>query len=278
MNIAVIGTGTMGTSLAQVFSMCNEVNLVHICKGHELSKNDGITAISNGFERMIKKNKIESDVADRCIKKIKSCSLSEIAEDDFIIEAVKEDLTAKNELFLILDKICKPECIFTTNTSSIAINQIEKNVNRPVYGMHFFNPATVMELVEIIEGEKSEKKHIDWIMEFAKKIHKTPVLIKEAPGYVVNRILIPMINEAIGIYAEGVASKEDIDKAMCLGANHPMGPLALGDLIGLDVILAILEVMLKETGDPKYKPESLLKKMVRDNKLGRKTGEGFYVY
>lgn len=184
----------------------------------------------------------------------------------------------KKSVFKELDDICKPDCIFTTNTSSLPIKMIGENLSRPLAGMHFFNPAPVMKLVEVVVSDNTPQETVDFLTETAVKIGKTPVAVKEAPGFIVNHILIPMINEAICIYAEGIASVEDIDTAMKLGANHPMGPLALGDLIGLDVVLAILEVMLKETGDPKYKPESMLRKMVRENKLGRKTGEGFYKY
>ena len=167
---------------------------------------------------------------------------------------------------------------YVANTSSLSITEIGAGVNRPVIGMHFFNPAPVMKLIEVIAGLNTPEETVEKIKEISVSIGKTPVQVKEAAGFVVNRILIPMINEAVGIYADGVADVEGIDTAMKLGANHPMGPLALGDLIGLDVVLAIMEVMLKETGDVKYRPEAMLKKMVRAGKLGRKTGEGFYKY
>ena len=195
-----------------------------------------------------------------------------------VIEAVAEDVEIKKAVFHELDLICKSECIFATNTSSLPIKAVGEGLTRPMVGMHFFNPAPVMKLVEVIASDKTPQTIVDYLVDVARKIGKTPVEVREAPGFIVNRILIPMINEAISIYAEGVASVEDIDTAMKLGANHPMGPLALGDLIGLDVVLAIMEVMLKETGDVKYRPEALLKKMVRAGKLGRKTGEGFYKY
>lgn len=278
MKVGIVGTGTLGPSIAQVFAQCEEVEKVYICKGRESSKKNGKTSVEKSLQKLIKKEKISQSQADEYLKKIITGPKTIIHDADIVIEAVAENIDVKKQVFYELDQICKEDCIFATNTSSLPIKSIGENLSRPVIGMHFFNPAPVMKLVEIIASDQTPQSMVNYMMTVAETIGKTPVEVREAPGFIVNRILIPMINEAIGIYAEGVASVEDIDTAMKLGANHPMGPLALGDLIGLDVVLAIMEVMLKQTGDVKYRPEAMLKRMVRENKLGRKTGEGFYKY
>ena len=271
MVVAVIGTGTLGPSIAQVFAQCDQVDKVLLCKGRKSSSRNGKDSVVKSLERLVQKGKIIQEEADTILAKIETGDKELSISADLIVEAVAEDLEIKRELFKELDSICNDKCIFATNTSSLPIQAIGEGLTHSLVGMHFFNPAPVMKLVEVIATEKTPQSIVRWI-------GKTPVEVREAPGFVVNRVLIPMINEAISIYAEGVASVEDIDTAMRLGANHPMGPLALGDLIGLDVVLAILNVMLKETGDNRYLPQPMLKKMVREKKLGRKTGEGFYQY
>lgn len=278
MKIGIVGTGTLGPSIAQVFAQCDEVELVYLCKGRESSRRNGKDELEQSLNKLVSKAKMTQEQVDLILNKIEVGPKDILSDADLVIEAVVEDIDIKKAVFQELDLICKKECIFATNTSSLPIKMIGEELSRELVGMHFFNPAPVMELVEIIGSEQTSQGTIDKLMKITKLIGKSPVEVREAPGFIVNRVLIPMINEAISIYAEGVAAVEDIDTAMKLGANHPMGPLALGDLIGLDVVLAIMEIMLKETGDVKYRPEAMLKRMVREGKLGRKTGEGFYKY
>ncbi len=277
--IAVIGTGTMGSGIVQAFAQAGRP--VVMKSRSEASNEKAIARISKGLSKLVEKGKLAQEAMDATLANITSTTdYKDIADADLIIEAAVEEMHLKVELFQMLDGMCKPETIIATNTSSLSITEIAAGVKRPeqIIGMHFFNPAPVMKLVEVIKGQKTSDEVFNAIYALCEAIGKTPVTINEAPGFVVNRILIPMVNEAVGILADGVATKEDIDAAMKLGANHPMGPLALGDLIGLDVCLAIMEVLHAEFGEDKYRPHPLLKKMVRANLLGRKTGEGFYKY
>lgn len=279
MKVYVIGTGTMGAGVVQAFAQAGQAVVMKSRTQASLDK--AVGKISKSLAKLVEKGKIEQAYMDATMANISTTTdYADFADADLVIEAASEDMNLKKEVFVELDKICKPETIFATNTSSLSITEIASLTSRPsqFIGMHFFNPAPVMKLVEVIKGQMTSEETCKTIIDLATGIGKTPVMVEEAPGFVVNRILIPMINEAVGIYAEGVASVEDIDSAMKLGANHPMGPLALGDLIGLDVCLAIMEVLYTEFADSKYRPHPLLKKMVRAGQLGRKSGQGFYKY
>lgn len=277
MKVGVIGAGTMGAGIAQTFAQ-TEGYEVFLCDINEEFAANGKNKIAKGFEKKVAKGKMEAAAAEAILAKI-STGTKEICKDcDLVIEAAIENMAIKKQTFKELDDICKEGTIFATNTSSLSITEIGAGLSRDVIGMHFFNPVPVMKLVEVIAGLNTPVEIVDKIKAISEEIGKVPVQVEEAPGFVVNRILIPMINEAIGIYAEGVASVEGIDSAMKLGCNHPIGPLALGDLIGLDVCLAIMEVLYNEMGESKYRPHPLLRKMVRGRKLGMKTGEGFYNY
>lgn len=277
MKVGVIGAGTMGSGIAQAFVQAEGYEVV-LCDINDEFAARGKEKLKKGFDKRIAKGKMEQAVADSILSKITTGTKEKCGDCDLIIEAAVENMEIKKQTFKELQAICKPEAIFATNTSSLSITEIGAGLDRPVIGMHFFNPAPVMKLVEVIAGLNTPVEMVDMIKKVSEEIGKVPVQVEEAAGFVVNRILIPMINEAVGIYADGVASVEGIDSAMKLGANHPMGPLALGDLIGLDVCLAIMEVLYKEFGDTKYRPHPLLRKMVRGGKLGMKSGEGFYKY
>ncbi len=277
MKVGVIGAGTMGSGIAQAFAQTEgfEVYLTDI---NDEFAAGGKAKIEKGLARRVAKGKMEQAAADAILAKITTGTKDICTDADLIIEAAIENMEIKRQTFKELQEIVPASCRFATNTSSLSITEIGQGLDRPVIGMHFFNPAPVMKLIEVIQGGNTPDELRDFIVDVAKRIGKTPVQVNEAPGFVVNRILIPMINEAVSIYADGVASVEDIDTAMQLGANHPMGPLALGDLIGLDVCLAIMDVLYNETHDSKYRAHVLLRKMVRAGKLGRKTGIGFYDY
>jgi 3-hydroxybutyryl-CoA dehydrogenase len=277
--ICVLGAGTMGAGIAQAFAAKGYEVIIRDIKDEFVDK--GILGIKKGLEKLASKGKITNEEVEEILSRISGTTDLNLLDDvDLVIEAAVEKMEIKKQIFGDLDRICKPEAILATNTSSLSITEIATATSRPdkVIGMHFFNPATIMKLVEVIRGMATSEETYNAIKELTLSIAKEPVEVAEAPGFVVNRILVPMINEAVGILAEGIASVEDIDKSMMLGANHPMGPLALGDLIGLDVCLAIMDVLYSETGDTKYRAHSLLRKYVRAGYLGRKSGRGFHNY
>ena len=277
--IVVIGGGTMGLDIAQAFAK----------KGYDVvvrDINDAIiqsseARLNKGLDKLVSKGKLDEAGKKAITDKMTfTTDLNMAADADLVVEAAIENLDIKKSIFAELDKICKPETILASNTSSISITAIAAATQRPdkFIGMHFFNPATVMKLVEVIRGAHTSDETFKTISDLSVEIGKEPVEVNEAPGFVVNKILIPMINEGIDLVYTGVASVEGVDTAMKLGANHPMGPLALGDLVGLDVCLAIMDTLYNETHDPKYRASLLMRKMVRAGKLGRKTGIGFFDY
>ena len=277
--IGVVGAGTMGNGIAHVAAQSGfEVVLVDV---DQKFLDKAVGTIKKNLGRQVEKGKLTQEQMDGTLGKIKTAASLEAVKDcGIVVEAVFEDLKVKKEIFVKLDAVCPPEAILASNTSTISITEIAAATKRPesVIGMHFMNPVPMMQLVEVIKGVKTSEATYQIVDELAKKMGKTPVLVNDYPGFVANRVLQPMINEACYCLMEGVATPEAIDTVMKLGANHPMGPLALADLIGLDVCLAILEVLYTGFSDSKYRPCPLLKKMVAAGHLGRKTGQGFYKY
>ena len=277
--VVVIGGGTMGLDIAQVFARKGFDVVVRDIKDEIIQASEA--RLNKGLDKLVAKGKMDEAGKQAILDKMSfTTDLNAAADADLVVEAAIENLEIKKSIFAELDAICKPETILASNTSSISITAIAAATKRPdrFIGMHFFNPATVMKLVEVIRGANTSDETYKAIYDLSVEIGKEPVEVNEAPGFVVNKILIPMINEAADLLYTGVATAEGIDTAMKLGANHPMGPLALGDLVGLDVCLAIMDTLYNETHDPKYRASLLMRKMVRAGKLGRKTGVGFYDY
>ena len=278
MKVGVIGAGTMGQGIAKAFAQV-EGYTVALCDIKQEWAEGGKDKIAKGYAKLVEKGKMTQEQVDGILNSITPGLKEDLCADcDLVVEAAFENMEVKKTTFKELDAICKPECVFASNTSSLSITEIGNGLNRPMIGMHFFNPADRMKLVEVIAGVNTPVETVDTIKKISVEIGKEPVQVNEAAGFVVNRILIPMINEAAFIKMEGVSDIAGIDSAMKLGANHPMGPLELGDFIGLDICLAIMDVLYNETGDSKYRACPLIRKMVRGGNLGCKSGKGFYVY
>lgn len=277
--VGVVGAGTMGNGIAQVFAAAGYDVLMRDIKDEFVAR--GLSTIKKNLDRMVARNKMTAEAKDATLANIHTTTeLAPFADRDLIVEAALEEVSLKLQLFRELDGIAKPEAILATNTSSISVTKIAAATKRPghVIGMHFFNPVPVMQLVEVVRALQTEEAVVTAIEAASRKVGKTPHVVKDSFGFVVNRVLIPMVNEAVNCLYEGLTQPEDIDEVMKLGANHPMGPLALADLIGLDIILNVMETLYQGFEDPKYRPSPLLKQMVDAGYLGRKTGRGFFTY
>ena len=278
-NIGIVGAGTMGSGISQIAALTGYDIVMQDVSDEATSR--GLGTIDKSLQRLVDREKITADAKDAAIRKIRTTTnLSDLADCDLVIEAATENMALKLDLFEEIDKVSGPETIIASNTSSLSLTKLASVSNRPdkVIGMHFFNPVPMMALVEIIRALQTSDDTFTKVDELTRELGKTPVSVKDSPGFVVNRMLVPMINESVFILYEGIASADEIDAAMKLGAGHPMGPLALADMIGIDVCLYVMNILLEEFGDSKFRPSPLLKQMVDAGYLGRKSGKGFFDY
>ncbi len=277
--VGIVGAGTMGSGIAELVATAGKsVVLLDVEKG---IVEEAIGKIEKNFKRLARRGKIDEEQASLIVSRIQATEdYADFCDTDIVIEAASEDMDLKKAVFSKIEENTEQSAIIATNTSTLSVTELAMSTSRPekVLGIHFFNPAPIMKLVEVINTAKTSPETLEQAMEFARSLDKHPVMAKDRSGFVVNRILLPMINEAIFTLDEGIAAAAEIDNAMKLGANHPIGPLALADLIGLDVTLSVLSVLYAEHGDPKFRPAPLLKEMVRAGNLGRKTGKGFFEY